>query len=344
MTAFDELGGISSMKRDGSVAWYSPKTRRRAAPVSTSRALRARHPDVAQPPLLLELLLVVARPRVRKQPLLQAGDDDDRELEALGAVQRHHQHAGVPRPASSSTSDSSDRLIDEPAERRLGLAALVLARRRHQLRRGSRCAPRRPRCARRAGPAGSRSGPAPCRSRSTPTRSRAISVRLDDQIAKGRQRRSRATRRTAARRGRARCAPTANSLDSAGCQAGRKQRRQRRRLGCRPAPNRLERLHHALADAARRHVDHAPQAHVVVRVDDQPQVGERVLDFLALVEPHAADDLVGDALAHQRVFNRARLRVGPIQHRDRVSTSSASALRAVRVMKSASSSSSPPRK
>ena len=51
-------------------------------------------------------------------------------------------------------------------------------------------------------------------------------------------------------------------------------------------------VHHALADAARRHVDHPPQADVVVRVDDELQVGERVLDFLALVEADAADDLV----------------------------------------------------
>ena len=75
-------------------------------------------------------------------------------------------------------------------------------------------------------------------------------------------------------------------------------------------------VHHALADAARRHVDDAPQADIVVRVDDQAHVGERVLDFLALVEPHAADDLVGEPLAHQRVFNRARLRVGAVEHRD----------------------------
>ena len=73
----------------------------------------------------------------------------------------------------------------------------------------------------------------------------------------------------------------------------------------------LDGFHHALADAARRHVDHPPQAHVVVRVDDEPHVGERVLDFLALVEPDAADDLVGEALAHQRVFDRSRLGVGP---------------------------------
>ena len=54
-----------------------------------------------------------------------------------------------------------------------------------------------------------------------------------------------------------------------------------------------------------------------MRVDDQPHVGERVLDLLALVEPDAADDLVGEALAHQRVFDRPRLRVGAVEHRDR---------------------------
>ena len=36
-TSSISVGGISSMKRDGSLDWYSPKTRRRAADVSTSR-------------------------------------------------------------------------------------------------------------------------------------------------------------------------------------------------------------------------------------------------------------------------------------------------------------------
>ena len=50
----------------------------------------------------------------------------------------------------------------------------------------------------------------------------------------------------------------------------------------------------------------------------QLEVREGVLDFLALVEPDAADDLVGGAGAPQRVFERSRLRVGAIQDRDRV--------------------------
>ena len=90
-----------------------------------------------------------------------------------------------------------------------------------------------------------------------------------------------------------------------------KPRRQQGQIVVRAGLDVLDRLHHALADPARRRVDHPAQAHIVVRVDHEPHVGERVLDLAALVEPDAADDLVGDALAHQRVFNRARLRVGP---------------------------------
>ena len=93
---------------------------------------------------------------------------------------------------------------------------------------------------------------------------------------------------------------------------------ERQRLGANGLGiDRLQAVHHALADAARRHVDHPPQAHVVVRVDDELEVGERVLDFLALVEADAADDLVGNALAHQRVFDGSRLRVDPVEHGDR---------------------------
>jgi hypothetical protein len=52
-----------------------------------------------------------------------------------------------------------------------------------------------------------------------------------------------------------------------------------------------------------------------VRVEHELQVGERVLDLLALVEADAADDAVGDALAHQRVLDGARLRVGAVEDR-----------------------------
>ena len=58
---------------------------------------RARHPDVAQAPLFLELLLVVARSRMGEQAFFEAREDDDRKLEPLRAVERHQPHARVGR-------------------------------------------------------------------------------------------------------------------------------------------------------------------------------------------------------------------------------------------------------
>ena len=49
---------------------------------------------------------------------------------------------------------------------------------------------------------------------------------------------------------------------------------------------------------------------------DDAQVGEGVLDLLALVEPGAADDLVGHADPDQHLLERAGLGVGPVEDRD----------------------------
>ena len=54
-----------------------------------------------------------------------------------------------------------------------------------------------------------------------------------------------------------------------------------------------------LTDAALGGVQHPPQRDGVGGVDQHPQVGERVADLAALVEPHAADDLVGHADADE---------------------------------------------
>ena len=52
--------------------------------------------DVGQPALLLQLARVAERAQVREDAVLQAGQEDDRELQALGGVQRHQRdHAGV---------------------------------------------------------------------------------------------------------------------------------------------------------------------------------------------------------------------------------------------------------
>ena len=53
-------------------------------------------------------------------------------------------------------------------------------------------------------------------------------------------------------------------------------------------------------------------------VEDESQVREGVFDFLTLVKADATDDLVVGAGPAERVLERARLRVGPIEDGDRV--------------------------
>ena len=58
--------------------------------------LGAGHADVREPALLLELGLVAERPGVREDAVLEAGQEHDRELQALGGVQGHQRdHPGV---------------------------------------------------------------------------------------------------------------------------------------------------------------------------------------------------------------------------------------------------------
>ena len=61
----------------------------------------------------------------------------------------------------------------------------------------------------------------------------------------------------------------------------------------------------AIADGAFGHVEDAAQVDVVIGVGDHAQVGEGVLDLLALVEAGAADDLVRDSGADECVFDRS---------------------------------------
>ena len=71
-----------------------------------------------------------------------------------------------------------------------------------------------------------------------------------------------------------------------------------------------------LADAALGGVEHPPQRDLVGGVDQHPQVGQRVADLLALVEAHPADDLVGLAGADEHLLEDPRLGVGAVEHRD----------------------------
>ncbi len=126
--------------------------------------------------------------------------------------------------------------------------------------------------------------------RSTHSTPATSACRPIDQVAERLQRRQRARRHLPLVERHRPAAPRATAATPPAVEPGRRSSgvsaSGSRRSRC------VERVNHRLADAARRHVHHAPETHVVVRVDEEAQVRERVLDFLALVEPDAADDPV----------------------------------------------------
>ena len=80
-------------------------------------------------------------------------------------------------------------------------------------------------------------------------------------------------------------------------------------------PGLLPELRHRLcADGAGRLVDHAFQGRVVVGVVEQAQVGQGVLDLGAFKKALAAVDPVGDVLAQQIFLEQPRLGGGAVEH------------------------------
>ena len=71
-----------------------------------------------------------------------------------------------------------------------------------------------------------------------------------------------------------------------------------------------------LADAALGHVEDPPQVDRVGRVGQDPEVGQRVLDLAPLVEPRAADHLVGQLGPDEDLFQGPGLGVGPVEDGD----------------------------
>ncbi len=78
---------------------------------------------------------------------------------------------------------------------------------------------------------------------------------------------------------------------------------------------RLDRRLGPLADPAPRHVQDAPHRHVVGRVGDRAQVGDRVAHLTPLVEPDAADHPVRHADPDEHLLEGTRLGVGAVEHR-----------------------------
>ena len=97
------------------MGWYSPKTRRRAALVSTSCDCARVMPDVAEPPLFLELLLVFRRSAnggtgpLRVLAMITIGNSSP-----FAACIVISQTRASRVPDSSSASDSSDRRSTKP--------------------------------------------------------------------------------------------------------------------------------------------------------------------------------------------------------------------------------------
>ncbi len=113
------------------------------------------------------------------------------------------------------------------------------------------------------------------------------------------------------------------------CQGGFGARRKCRSSSMRPSAGHRATIRCASAycsicstrrapDAARRNVDDAQQADRILRADQDFQIRQDVLHFGALVEAESADHHVFPAVAAQRFFDLARLRVGAIQNRDAI--------------------------
>ena len=74
-------------------------------------------------------------------------------------------------------------------------------------------------------------------------------------------------------------------------------------------------VHGGLSDLAGGYVDDAPQTQVIGSVADDAQIRQHILDLGAVEELHAAVDLVGYAVALERIFQRVGLGVHPVEHR-----------------------------
>src|SRR5690606_22135800 len=66
-------------------------------------------------------------------------------------------------------------------------------------------------------------------------------------------------------------------------------------------------LDRCFPDPAARQIDNPPQRDLISRVGDQPQIGEDILNLLALIEPQPAEDAVGEIGTDTLLFKRAGL-------------------------------------
>ncbi len=252
--------------------------------------------DVGKPAFLLELAFVVDRALVREDVLLHAGEEDDGKLQSLGGVQRHQRdHAAVIGSLWYLVGIGHQRdLLKEGGQATINISAIEFPGNRNEfvevldasgvLQVG--------RCLKLGDIAG------------------AVENRLHNVA----DRRALIGRRP----------ELGNHLVEAFDRPDRPGR-QRWHVG-RPRQSlretnpvlcclRRDVLERAVANATARHVDDTAQRDLVLRVGDEPQVGEQVTDLSALVEPDAADHLVRHAGPDEHLFEHARLGVGPVEDR-----------------------------
>ena len=74
-------------------------------------------------------------------------------------------------------------------------------------------------------------------------------------------------------------------------------------------------LYGRIADTPRRVIDDPLEGLVVAGVDNQPNIGQQILDLLVVVERIALVNTIGYSFAAQRVFERLGLVVGAVQNR-----------------------------
>ena len=250
--------------------------------------LGARDPDVAQAALLLDLVGVVHRARVREDALLEPGEEHRRELQALGRVQRHQRHARVGVLQLVDVAHQGD-AVEEAVQRRLGCGMGEVLGGGNQFLQVLQ-----PRLALR---------------RALLAQGLAVAGLVEHEVDEGRRRQVAALTRQAPDQRRERLQRAARLAAHVGRGFGG-HGQQRPRL---PPGLLVEPAQRRGADATARRADGPAERDVVGRIEDQPQVGERVLDLAPLVEADAAHDDVRDAPAPQRVLQHPRLGVGAIE-------------------------------
>src|SRR3546814_13087301 len=77
----------------------------------------------------------------------------------------------------------------------------------------------------------------------------------------------------------------------------------------------MDLLHRLVAKPTLRRVDDALEREVIVRLGDDPQIGQRIADFGPLIEAEAAHDPVGQADRNEAVLELAGLELGADQGR-----------------------------